>query len=91
LRIIRTYITLPKGTWGAYKANLIGFLGEIFAAFYLMSNYPVLEGDIVNIIRNQVRASNIRALFYGLLPVAETSPFVPRIIDQHILSAIWIP
>ncbi|RLF23122.1 MAG: hypothetical protein DRN15_07240 [Thermoprotei archaeon] len=82
-------IRIPLDTLNAYKANLIGFLGELFVDYYLMNNYSLQQGSTINIIRRQVSSSDLRNLLYG--EFTSRSPFIPHVLDGYIQRVLWLP
>ncbi len=83
----RTKISLPSETWGAYKANLTGFLGEVFASYYIIENYSIIENNQINIIRKQLN-DTIWNIFFG---ETTQSLFTPRVIDKTVKKTIILP
>ena len=71
---------------------ITGLMGEVFAAHYLLNEYPLLSKEYANAIRKQVEGSPerlIRNLFYG--EFKSDSPFIPHILDERIKSIVLLP
>ena len=71
---------------------ITGLMGEVFAAHYLLNEYPLLSKEYANAIRKQVEGFPerlIRNLFYG--EFKSDSPFIPHILDERIKSIVLLP
>lgn len=89
VNISHEILRIPSGTLNAYKANLTGFLGELFVDCYLLNKYPLLQDSTLYIKRRQVSSSGLRNLFYGDFAPAAT--FIPHVLDRHTRRVLWLP